>query len=278
MPNWTYIYLLPAAVSFFWPVVIIVRKKRVNNAQWLMCITMLMVSLGILAYMAWFRGRQQALFVYDMLFMWTAALCIPMFYMFICSLTNPHGVSLANRRLFIPPLVYCSLLLGIAFALGSNGYTGYVAETKALGCPLFEEGNTAKNMMIIFSHYGYPIFFGTGIVLIMIISTVKVHRFHTRFNKYYAEKVNHPKLSDMPLLLSSLFVFPLTVVITLVSYADPETYKYIDITLVVIVTLLQLMIGYYTFTLSYTAADLAREQRDDILRQEVNEHKKITII
>lgn len=278
IPNWTYLYALPAAITFFWPVYIFLRNRRINSAQWILCVTQLLSTIGFLTFMVWLRNRMEAIYAYDMIFMWTVSLCVPMFYMAVCTLTNPRGVKLRNRYAFLPALLYCSFLLGIALALGDDGYTQYSAETKALGVPPFETGNTAKNMMIIFSHYGYPVYIALYMLAILIISMIKIHRFHQRFNRYYAAKVNQPHLSDRPILYTTLAIVPLIAVGTIISYSGPVMHKWLNIGNIAVITLLEMMMGYYISKISYTAADLARAQREDILRQEVNEHKKITII
>lgn len=278
MSDWTYIYLLPAFVCIFWPVITFFHKEKANKAQVLMCLTMILLTVAIMSYMVWFRGRQNALYVYDIIFMLSSGFCPPLYFMFVCALTKPKGITRRNRAVFLPVTIYLFAILVLSTILGGDQYQYYCIETRLYGVPLFDDANWAKNALIIVSHYGYPIFLAIESIAIIVISVFKIRQFHIRFNNYYADKMGRPKLSLRPIVALSILAFPLASGLMFVSYQDPDAYKYQSIVIASAVAVVEFMVGRYNFHLTYTAEQLAQEQREEFIRTEIAAGREITNI
>lgn len=262
--KWSYIMFLPAVVSWFWALATVILKRHMTRAQLLMSLTLFAEGFAMMVLGIFFRDRVGSLFIYDFLFESTVVICGPMFYMAVCSLTEPRGVTLAQRRVFIIPLLFILGLTVGAFLIGPRRYEE-MCRLLIANESHFIPGDASWNYMYFWYHYLFPILTIVMSFILLIISTVKMNRFRKRFNSYYASNMQAPPIDIKPLIVLT-WCFP--VIASVIVYAIdmyPPYYKYWIIVCCVLLTVLQFVFGRFVYRCDHDARSLA-----DYIRAQTN--------
>lgn len=255
--KWSYILFLPAVVSIAWALATVTLKKRLTRAQVLMSLLLMMVGAAILVLGVFFRGRAGSLFIYDFLYECITVMCVPLFYVGICSLTEPRGPTLAQRRSFVPGLLFILGLTIGAFNLGPRRYEEMCHQIRD-NANTWIVGDNAWNFMLFWDHWLF-----VAVVMIMgmaliLASSRKVRIFGRRFNDLYAKDINAPKMNVRPLLTLAWTFLPLSVTTVLAIDLQPHNYKYWLIVLSVLLTGVQWLMGHFIYHLDYDARYLVQ--------------------
>ena len=254
--KWSYILFVPALIMTFWPLFTLLQRRQPSRAQFLLCITQLMMAFAAAVLAVYFRGRAGSLFIYDYIFRFVTILCPAVYYLGICSLTEPRGATLRQRQAFVPPLVYILGLTVGAFRLGPRRYE--------LLCQLIRDGSAtvlphqpAWNFMLFWDHHFF-------LVLLIIIGSVlltmawrKGKLYAHRFNRFYASDINAPRLQTRPLGIAAWVFLPAALLSMLAVDYRPYYYKYWLIALSLILTVIQFQVGRCIHTLNHDARFLA---------------------
>lgn len=259
--KWSFILFLPAVVSLGWALTTALGKRHITRAQLLTCLTFIIVSFAMTALGIFFRDRAGSLFIYDFLFESATVIAAPMFYMAVCSLTEPRGVTLAQRRVFIIPLLFILGLTIGAFVVGPRRYEE-MCQLLIDGKSHFIPGDAKWNYMYAWNHYFFPALTIVMAFILLVISTVKMRRFQRRFNSYYAAGMKAKPINIRPLIYLVWF-FP--VLADMIVYAidmQPMYYKYWIIVGCVLLTVLQYVVGRFNHYMDYDARALAEYIRE----------------
>lgn len=254
--KWTYIFYLPAAVAIIGALILIMFKNRPTPAQLLLALTHMMEGFGIMLLCIFFRGRTGSLFIFDFMIQSMTVLCIPLFYISLCSQTESRGVTLGQRRVFLIPLAY---IVGLTFGAWKLGPVRYEALCVAsrYGEATWIQGDTAWNFMFFWEHWFAPallMFFGFVLIL---MATRKMRVFRDRFNTFYAERMNAPKINVRGLQFLAWAFIPLAVLVYYAVYFRPPYAKYILIVASLLLTVEQLLTSCVAFMLDFDSRFLA---------------------
>ena len=262
--KWSFILLLPAVVSLFWPIAIALFKKHPTRAQILLSLLLILMAFNIAVMAVFFRGRAGSLFIYNYIYELVSVLCGPVYYVAICSLTEPRGATLRQRRIFFIPLVFILIHTFLSFHLGPRQYEIMCQQIRdgALGS---HPTNITWNFLLFWSHYFFSALLIVMNFVLVLMASRKSRLFERRFNSYYAQNINARKNNSRPLRLLSWAFLPMAVLVVLTVDYRPYYYKYILIVLSVFLSVIQFYIGRYTYTLDYDARYLA-----DLVRRDVN--------
>ena len=106
---------LPAIVSAVWALVIVMRYRRPTRSQVILSLMLLIEAVGMTVFGIFFRGQEEQIFIYTFTFEVLSVVCGPMYYIGICSHTEPRGATLKQRRVFLLPLLFIIGLTVAAF-------------------------------------------------------------------------------------------------------------------------------------------------------------------
>lgn len=269
--KWSYILFLPTVVSFIWALATVLLKKQLTRAQLLQSLTLILEGAAMLLLAIFFRGRAGSLFIYDFLFETLAMFCPTMYYISICSLTEPRGVTLRQRRIFIAPLFYILGLTIGAFWLGPRRYE-VMCHALREGGTGFLRGDLAWNFMYFWEHYFFAIYALLIILVVVIVCSVKTHRYQLRFNSYYADNLNTPKISTRALHIFSWCFAVLAIVAIFAADYRPFYYKYWLIVLSVLLAVFQYLSGHFCYRMDYDARYLADLIRNETTKPSTQQH------
>lgn len=259
--KWSYILFVPAVVTVAWAVAILLLKRRPTRAQLILSLMLFLEAFAMIDISVFFRGRAGSLFIYDFLFISTAMFCLPIYYMGICSLTEPRGATLRQRRTFLIPIMFVLGLTVGTFWLGPRRYEQMCYDMRE-GVAKWIPGDWAWNTMYLWEHIFSPLVFFLTACILFILAAHKSHIFSLRFNSFYAQGIQVPKVNNRQLVVyNTAFLILGVVSVSLIDFR-PHNYKYGMIVCAVLISVLQFIIGHYIFHLDYDARYVAKLVRE----------------
>lgn len=263
--NWTHILYLPALASVIWPVLIVFIKKNPTRAQLLLALTLVFEAAAMLVLGVYFRGRAGCLFIYDFLFESIAIICGPMYYLGICSLTGPTGVTLRQRySMLLPMLFILGLTIG-AWILGPRRYE-LMCEAIRNGVHHWEDSNPAMIFMLFLHSFLFPVLLVIYNFVLLLMAGSKLKRYRERYNSFYSSRTG-TKIKDNRFLDVFMWLFlPLGLVTVVLVENRPAFVEYYLVTLSVAIAVEQVLYGHYVFNLDHDArylAELVRKNPDE---------------
>lgn len=260
--KWSYILYLPAIVSMAWAIIIALTKKHPTHAQILFCIALIVDAFAITVAGVYFRGQAGNLYIYDYILEIVASFCAPMFYISICSLTEPRGATLRQRQIFLVPLLFAVGLTVASFGMHPSRYQAMCLEVYQSGRIPWHPGDFAYNFMILWNQLVFPVVtIVTGIIL-LILSERKVRVYKKRFDSYYAEGLKMKKLNIREIIIISFLFFPFGLLFIYLIAFRPFYYKYWLILCALILTVIQYLTGRFAYRYNYDARYLAEYIRN----------------
>ena len=254
--KWSFILFLPALVTLLWALATLVIKRRPTRAQIILSLMLILEAFAMVVISVFFRGKAGSLFIYDFLFVSTAMFCVPMYYVGICSLTEPRGATLEQRRTFILPILYVLGLTIGAFWLGPRRYE-LMCHAIREGAAGWVAGDMAWNFMYFWDHILFPVAMLVSCLVLMLMAAHKSRVFSERFNSFYAKDINVPQIGHRQLLVYTCIFLVFAVATVLVIDLRPYYYKYWLIVISILMTMMQFVIGRYIFRLNYDARYVA---------------------
>ena len=264
--KWSYILFLPAVVSIVWALVIVLTKKRLTSAQALFSLSLLVSAFAITVAGVYFRGQVEKLFIYDFLLEASTVFCLPLYYISICSLTEPRGATLAQRHVFLIPILFTIGLTIGAFGMHPSRYQAMCLDVAENGRIPWHPDDMAYNFMILWNQIVFPLLTIIMGVTLLFLSERKVRLYKQRFDSYYAQGLNMPRLNIREIVIITWLFLPfIMLTIYLIAYR-PYYYKYWLILSAVILTVIQYLTGRFAYRYNYDAhflADYIRNQPEN---------------
>lgn len=259
--KWSYILFLPALTSVAWALATVLFRRRLTHAQVVLSLMLVLVAFASSVLAVFFRGKEGGLFIYDYMFEVVAMVCGPMYYIGICALTEPRSVSLKQRRVFFIPLLF---IVGMTIGVWILGARRYELMCHALreGTAIWIAGDTAWNFVLFWEHWLFPLLMIVVNFVLVLVSNRKVNLYQQRFNSFYAQDMQVPYIDSRQLNVLTWLFIPLSVAVFILVEMRPHYYKYWLIGCSVLLTLLQFIVGRFTYRLNYDARHLAEYIRN----------------
>lgn len=255
--KWSYILFLPAAISMAWAVAALLFKRKLTSAQVLLAIVQGLLAVAISMMAVYFRGHSGVLFIYDYFFESFSVLALVLFYIGICSLTEPRGVSRGQRLWLIVPLVHIAGLTVGGFLLGWRGYNA-LCHNLSTGQTAFAAADPVYNFMLFWDHWLFPMLIVAVGVVLLIVSARKVWVYQRRFNSYYAADMGARFIDSRIIIVIAAAFLPLGALTIWAVDFRPYLYKYWLIVLSALLSAIQMQFGYFVYKSDYDALFLTR--------------------
>lgn len=262
--KWAYILYLPALASLVWPIALLLFKRRPTSAQVLFGVSLAIDAFTISMLAILFRHRTGMMLVYDYLFCVAALMAAPMYYLAVCALTEPRGVSHRNRHVLIVPIILVALISAGLIWLGRIDYEE-LCQQEYLGNYSFRPGDAPYNFMLFVSVY---LFYSLVAIMSLVLVFLEGHKmrvFADRYNSFYSgSNLGQPTLHTGRItLLTNIFV-PLAAGLLFVGMFKPAGAQPILITLSILLSVVQFLRGANAYRLNVDAAQLAMLVRKDM--------------
>ena len=263
--KWSYILYLPALVSAVWSLVIVMGHRRPTRSQVVLSLMLLIEAVAMSVFGIFFRGQEEHIFIYTYTWEVLAVVCGPMFYIGICAHTEARGATLEQRRVFLIPLLFIIGLTVAVFWLGPRRYEEMCRYYREYGISWNKE-DPAWNFMLIWKYGVFPVVLILYSFILVIIATIKIHRFQHRYNSYYAEDMNLPYFNVRVYNIIVWVFIPLAALIFFASYFRPPYYKYWLIVGSILLAAVQFLSGLLAYRMKYDARYLAEYIRKKNLK------------
>lgn len=255
--KWSFILFLPALVSGLWAFATLLLRRKLTRAQVMMSFTLIMIAFALIVMSVFFRGKAGGLFIYDFLFKSVTIFTVPLYYMGICALTEPRGSTLWQRRTFVVPLLFVAGLTVCAFYLGPRRYEEMCHAVVAGGVQ-FVQGDSAWNNMLFWDYLLFPALTLVYSAATMIVANHKFKVFVSRFNEFYADHVNLPKVNSSGLVVATLLYFVVGSIQVLLVEFRFQNYKYWLIACAILLTVIQFFVGRQVYKMKYDSRFFAK--------------------
>ena len=201
----------------FWPVTMLIGKRKVLWSQWLLMISMTLISLTHILYACLFNSflkNEYLLLVMYMVF----ALYTPLMTMVsVAYLTHPKGVSLRLRASFLPATV-ASILLALSVAIGgADMYRLWIERGSDAVANVFFPHSWRYNLIVACHYYMFWIVLSAEVVWVFLYSVVHIRRFNAMLGEYFTQGQHGPVMDrkDFFIVVTAcifiiihLFLFP----------------------------------------------------------------------
>lgn len=253
-------YFLLGLVTLFWPLVMLLFKRRVLGAQWLSMAALLTMSLSVIIYSTFFNEFLKGEYLLVNLFMVLSMATPPLIQAFVTALTNPTGVPL-RARILVTPAVVVTLLMGLSIVIGGADMYRLWVQRGADGlASQFYTGSWRYNLIVAVHNYLYWAVILGEVTYVTYYCVRHLARFNRQLGEYYT--VDRVRRADLRMLYITISANCLIVAFSYIAYPfnTPR-----PMTVVVPVALLQavvmFLIGYYTYRLPVGAEVLDERVR-----------------
>lgn len=258
--NPVYLLLLPVLVSVGWVLYLLLLPRPRVRAHWLLGLSQLLEAFTLLGLVIYLTSAEGTLFIYDYIFELSAMFCIPVAYLGICSLTEPRGLSLAQRRVLLWPLLFVVGLTFGAFWLGPRRYD-ILCHLEFRGEHALQEGDAAWNFMMVWDRYIFWLMLIVGALVWVIMGMRKMHRFEQRYRNYYAVQLGEGRVRLGALTVVNTALSPLVLIGVAVLLHGGECSPVVLAAVTVLLVLMQWRKGYDIFRQQIDARLLAQVVR-----------------
>ena len=251
-----YLNIIPIIASFVGPIYLLLMKKRISRAQWLLMITMIIVGVTLILYNIWNSTNKYNNCIYDFLFTFSGILCPPLYYLFICEYTERKGgLKLKSRRAFIPAVIYLTILSICTLGLGAEQYDSLVSGYQS-GLPEWDRyDNPFWNMMIVWNYYGSIIFLIAETLFFVFIGWRKLYKYLSLLKSYQNELTKYALFFSRFITFFSVTALIIACSVLIVIYTGTY-FEGLQSLMVIVITLLQLSFGFLLIHLDYDATKM----------------------
>jgi len=254
--KWSFVLLLPGVTSFFWAVVTLITKRNPSRAQILLSLMLIMIGFAATMLMVFFRGRAGSLFIYDYIFELVSIFSAPLYFLSVCSLSEPRGATRKQRRVLLLPILFIVGLTIFSDLLGPRRYEE-MCHAIRLGEASFIKGDHVYNLMYFWNHYFFNILMLSMSFVLLLISNHKLRLFVSRFNSYYAQRLKAKPLNGTWAGVASWCFLPLALFTVILVDNQPFWMKYWLVATSLILTVVQWFMGRFVYSLDYDSRYLS---------------------
>lgn len=146
-------YLVAGLSALLWPLLLLLFKRRVLGAQWMLMVALSMTGLSIVLYSCMFNSFLHDEYLLVILFMVLSLVTPPMVHVAIASLTRMGGVSRRVRLVFLPAILTTSLLFLSVFVGGPDMYKLWIQRGGSGMAGLFFPASWRYNLIVAIHYY-----------------------------------------------------------------------------------------------------------------------------
>lgn len=262
-----HLYIIVVLASIFWPVCTLLFKKHPGKSHWAMALLQVDTACAIAFFAASFLPVLSHEWLLELLGSMCALMVPPLFYMYVCALTNLEGLTRTVRLVFMPSLGMVAVMIMTMFAVSDDARMLYMDRAVLDGNMALVQGDHAYNVTLVVRRWLFFIVLAGEVVYVGRYGYIRMLKFNNLLNEYYT-------IIDGKAMRSrySIAVFILLLVICLVLMMLLPVYREGSRTMLVVVScgaaVLELLVGLNAYSQRYSAEELASELHDLEVRGE----------
>lgn len=251
-------YLILGLMALVWPLAILLLKPRVLDAQWLLAVAMLFLSLSFITYSCFFNSFLSGEYLLVILFMLFALLAPPSAMLAISYLTRPQGIRRLSRAYFLIPIVMI-LLLALSVVIGGpDMYRLWIYRGNFFEASFFYDNSWRYNLIVFVHFYLFYIVLLVQLIILSYHTFLSLRRYRHTLDEYYTSSATQTISHTATLTINlSMLVISLIIVISLAIYPfnAPRPLSFV-IPISLVQALATIALGFATYRLSYGAESL----------------------
>lgn len=248
-------YSIPAAMAFVAAVILFIKSFRGGKRPIrFMALLLVMIAVCALMYAQYFNSSAAGKIIFDLIYTIVAPLCLPVFCLFIISLTSADGFSSRTWHIFIIPALYGLTVIAVSFFMTQADIDAYMCTVVTRDAPTGEITIAGKMMTWIAFHLfsaGLPI----GVMLTLAWCESRLTNYQKVIDMYYATPEGKSISTAHMINIAILLIVPIGIYLTFVPMAF-NTPPALVWTMLGLQCLLIFFIYKYTDSITFTASDL----------------------
>ena len=257
----SFLFFIPSVVAFIWPVALIF-KKRMTDSQWIFSLVQILTGFSIALFSLYFNPDMRGEYFLSLLFSVFALITPMVYFLYVCRLSSPMGVSVKNRKFLLVPLIMILLMVAIALVAGRDSYRTYL-DIAVYGGDVSLTSSLAHNVLVIVNYY---LFFIVLLVEVVAVSLYAMMHLST-YNKFLKDNGTdrYPLLhSTLAIQIASILCILLVAAVWIYVIYFPNNWIIVCI-ISVLFCLVQLYLGAYSFFTPDSMVDLLQKRKQEAL-------------
>ena len=201
------IYFVVGLVAMMWPAAMMLFKRRVLGAQWMMVVAMELFGLTMILYSCLYNTFLYKEYLIVLLFEFFALLTPPMAWVALQAYTRPQGVSLRRRAVLGPALLMMVLLAATLVIGGPRIFRIWIMQGAESGAWRIYEGSWRYNSIVVVHYYLFWFAVVVQTIVLGVSSVLSLHRFGRMMENYYTpEQVSSHHVRSLYVPLTAICV------------------------------------------------------------------------
>lgn len=254
------ILLIPAITAIALPVYTFLTKESVSKTTMTLFGTQLVIGLSLFFYACRFHNYFVSEYLLNFTFSALSLFAAPLFYLFVCSLTQPEGLTKKNRHILIVPIVMATTLSILTIACNIDDCRHYAIQVLYHRDFSFIPGHHSYNIIIIIAYYVYYITFAVETIAIIIMSIRKINSYISFLKGFFSS--NEKDIIRTQFLLLNCVLVLITFITILIAKLFFEDMPILFVAISLSTTLSQIHFSWYGHTHTMSAEQITAKLND----------------
>lgn len=254
------ILLIPAITAIILPVFTFLTKESVSKTNMTLFGTQLTIGLTFFFYACRFHDFFVSEYLLNFAFSSLSLFAAPLFYIFVCSLTQPEGLTKRNRRILIIPIIMAAILSLLTLVCSIDDCRHYAIQVLYHRDFSFIPGNLSYNILIIIAYYTFYFIFAIETIAIIIMSIIKIDGYIKFLKEYFS--TNEQDIARNRFLLLNCIIVLITFITILVVKLFFSEIPGIFLAISLATTLSQIHFSWYGHTHMMSAEQITANLND----------------
>lgn len=254
------ILLIPAITAIVFPVYTFLTKESVSKTNMTLFGTQLIIGLTFFFYACRFHDFFVSEYLLNFAFSSLSLFAAPLFHVFVCSLTQPEGLTKKNRHILIVPIITAAILSLLTIVCSIDDCRHYAIQVLYHRDFSLIPGNFTYNTLLIIAFYAFYAIFAIETITIVIMSIKKIDKYIKFLKEFYSTNEQDIARNKF-LLLNCILVLVTFITIMIVKLFFAET-SGLFLAISLATTLSQLHFSWYGHTHTMSAEQITAKLND----------------
>lgn len=251
------LYLILGLVAMIWPLTLLLIKRKVLSAQWLLAISLFMMAISFILYSCLFNTFLKGEYLLVVLYMLFALATPPTTMLAVTSLTQPQGVRRLTRAFFLPVFVMAVLMVASVIIGGVDMYRLWIYRGSIFEAHLFFSNSWRYNTIVFIHMYLFSTVLTIEVATLSILTILRFKQYRKTVHEYYTHNPQQLIFSNWHFFCIAIVSFLVALSLLLFPFNAPR--PFVGTLLIVAVEGIAVFIlGYRTYNINYSAETLRK--------------------
>ncbi len=180
------ILLIPAIASTVLPIYSFLTKPSISKTNMSLLGAQVIIGLTFFFYACRFNDYLVTEYLLNFAFSILSLFAAPLFYIFVCSLTQPEGLTKKNRQVLILPIAMTIILSAMSLTCSIDDCRHYAIQVLYFKDFSFIPGNISYNLLIVIAYFIFYIAFFIETIIIVFVCIRKIESYIKLLKEHYS--------------------------------------------------------------------------------------------